>query len=248
MNTKDKFQQAVKKYSRLLLREYVDTPDSVNQLRERLFSGVVGDMLTAPKKVGKGRNRKAPKAEETALELIRLGMPKKSLRFGFMETSVPLRNAVCILHRLRFPPGTVEISRKGYPGCRCVVTSCLPAKDLAQVILELDELLPELEVKTQELLERIAVELKALKIQRITVKHQLEDVLPDLGIHCGFEVIGDKIHLQLKRTFLGEMRIPLSELQAFLSDPDRILASLKPSCSGRVDDNRDPFEGQFRFH
>ena len=243
MNTKERFQQAVRKYSRLLLREYVDTPGSVNQLREKLFSSVVGDLLIAPKKVGKAPDRKVSKAEKTALELIRLGVPKKSLRFGFMEISVPLQNAVCILHRLRFPPGTIEISWKGY---RRFVTTSLPAKDLARIILDLDELLPELEVKTQELVERVAVELKALQIQRITVKHQLEEILPALGIQCGFNVIGDKVHLHLTRTFLGEMEIPLSELQAFLSDPDRIFASLQPPCNARVEDDKDPIHRRFQ--
>ena len=245
MNTKEIFQQAVKKYSRLLLREYVDTPGSVNQLREKLFSSVVGDLLTAPKKVGKDRDRKVPKAEETALELIRLGVPKKSLSFGFMDVCVPLQNAVCILHRLRFPPGTVEISWKGY---RRAVTTSLPAKDLARIILELDELLPELEGKTQELAERVAVELMALKIQRITVKRQLEEVLPAMGIRCGFDVIDDKVHLQLTRTFQGEMEIPLSELQAFLSNPDRIFASLQPPSSAYVEDDKDPIHRRFILH
>ena len=245
MNTKDKFQQAVKKYSRLLLREYVDTPGSEDHLRERLFSSVVGDLLTAPKKVGKDRDRKVPKAEETAIELIRLGVPKESLRFGFLEVSVPLRNALCILHRINYPQGSVEIAWNGY---RRVVTSCLPAKDLACVILELDELLPELEVKTQELVERVAVELMALKIQRITVKRQLEEVLPAMGVQCGFDVIDDKVHLLLTRTFQGEMEIPLSELQAFLSDPDRIFASLQPPSSAYVEDDKDPIRRRFILH
>ena len=240
MDTKDRFQIAVKNAREALEKQAVYESVTPYHVLARLFSSVVEDVLVSLKKGGT-----VPKAEETALELIRLGVPKKSLSFGFMDVCVPLQNAVCILHRLRFPPGTVEISWKGY---RRAVTTSLPAKDLARIILELDELLPELEVKTQELAERVAVELMALKIQRITVKRQLEEVLPAMGIRCGFDVIDDKVHLQLTRTFQGEMEIPLSELQAFLSNPDRIFASLQPPSSAYVEDDKDPIRRRFILH
>ena len=236
-NTKELFLKAVSKYSKNLMQDCIFSPQSPERLLEHLFADVVGDVLTAPKKGGT-----VPKAEETAIELVRQGVPRESMHVGFQQVTVPLRNSTCVLHRLKFPAGTVEVDWKEY---RRVVTSTRPAQELARTILELDELLPVLEVKWKELLERILVEMKAIQIQRITVKNQLEAVLPALGIQCGFDVKDDKVELHLTRTFTGAVNIPLAELSAFLADPDRILATLQPYKDGRVEDVEDTFMPRF---
>ena len=228
MTTKELFLKAVKKYSRVLMQECLFSPESPERLLEHLFADVVGDVLTAPKKGGK-----VPKAEKTAIELVRRGVPGESMHVGFQQVTVPLRNSTCILHRIKFPAGTVEVDWKEY---RRVVTSSRPADDLARTILELDELLPTLEVKWKQLLDRILVEMKAMQIQRITVMKQLETVLPALGIHCGFDVKDDKVELHMTRTFTGEVKLPIAELAAFLADPERILETLLPDMRGRVED------------
>jgi hypothetical protein len=237
MDTKELFLKAVKKYSRILMQDCLVSPKSPERLLEHLFADVVGEVLTAPKKGGT-----VPKAEETAIELGRQGVPRESMHIGFQQVTVPLRNSTCILHRIKFPAGTVEVDWKKY---RRVVTSSRPAKELASIILELDELLPMLEIKWKELLDRILVEMKALQIQRITVKSQLEAVLPALGIQCGFDVKDDKVELHLTRTFTGAVNIPLAELSSFLADPDRILATLQPYKDGRVEDVDNTFMPHF---
>ena len=244
MDTKERFQKALKKYSKVLLQECLFSPKSPKELLEHLFADVVGEVLTAPTKGGS-----VPQAEATTIELARQGVPRESMHIGFLQVTVPLPNATCILHRIKFPAGSVEISWKE---CRRVVTSSLPAKDLARTILELDQLLPALEAKWKELLDRILVEMKAQQIQRIAVKNQLEAVLPALGIQCGFDVKDDKVQVHMTRIFTGSVELPLPELAAFLADPERILASLQPHNDGRVEDEDNsflpPFGRRFFFH
>ena len=81
------------------------------------------------------------------------------------------------------------------------------------------------------------MELKAEEILQVSVGAQLEAVLPAMGLGCTFSVKGDKVHMDLTRTFQGSVDLPISELQAFLSDPQRILGTLRPDGNGYVDDS-----------
>ena len=100
----------------------------------------------------------------------------------------------------------------------------------------MDEELPALGTRAKEFLDRLAVEMKAEEIQRITVKAQLDAILPAMGINCRFDVTDDKVRLNMTRTFQGSVDLPIAELQAFLADPERILGTLHPDGNGYVDD------------
>ena len=127
MDTKDRFQIAVKNAREALEKQAVYESVTPYHVLARLFSSVVEDVLVSLKKGGT-----VPKAEETAAELIRLGVPKKAMDIIFMRISIPLPNATFILHRCQYPPGTVEVLWNKH---RCVLRSGLPAKDLARTIL-----------------------------------------------------------------------------------------------------------------
>ena len=77
---------------------------------------------------------------------------------------------------------------------------------------------------------------KAEEILEVSVGAQLEAVMPAIGLGCTFRVRGDKVHMDLTRTFQGSVDLPISELQAFLADPERILGTLHPDGNSYVDD------------
>ena len=229
MDTKDRFQIAVKNAREALEKQAVYESVTPYHVLARLFSSVVEDMLVALKKGGT-----VPKAEETGAELVRLGVPKKAMDTTFMRISIPLQNATFILHKCKYPPGTVEVLWDKH---HCVLRSGLSAKDLARTILELDPLLPELLPVHKELVDRFAVERKARQVMRITVKNQLEAVIPAMGIDCQYEVLDGVVRLNMAKRFEGQVDIPLAELSAFLADPERIDAALKPvneACADEV--------------
>ena len=228
MDTKERFQIAVKNAREALEKQAAYQSVPPYPVFARLFSSVVEDMLVALKK-----GRTVPKADETGAELIRLGVPKKAMDTSFMRISVPLQNATFILLKCKYPPGTVEVFWKKH---HCVLRSGLPAKDLARTILELDPLLPELEPVHKELVDRFAVELKARQVMRIAVKNQLEAVIPAMGIDCQYEVLDGVVRMHMARHFEGQVDVPLAELSAFLADPARVDVVLKPTNDACADE------------
>lgn len=236
MDMNEQFHAAVKKAGRAMLEESVDTTETPEQLLGGLFGKVV-DELFPPKK-----GARYPAAEETASELIRLGVPKRSMDVGFMRTTVPLLNVVAVLHRIKYPKGTVQIIWKDY---QRTVRPGLSAKDLARALLDLDALMPELEARGKRLIERIAIERKALQIVQITVRNQLEAVLPAMGIRCGYDIRDTKVHIDLSKTFTGSLDIPLTELGDFLADPERIMAALQAPAEGEVVDTHMTFPSPY---
>ena len=227
---------ASEKALKAVQQECTSADDLPGRLVEHLFSNVV-DELFAAKERGK-----CATAEGTAAELIRRGVPRKSMVIGYQHTLVPLHNATFTLHRLQYPQGTVAIHWKRY---QHIVQPMLSAKELARAILDLDALLPELEEMGEELVRKAAVHKKAEEIVRITVLNQLEAVIPALGIRCGFELRHGKVHIDLQKNFSGSIDIPLTELPDFLADTERILALLQPPREGEVVDTHITFPNPF---
>lgn len=232
MDIKEQFYKAIKKAGRAMLEVSVDTSETRERLLGILFEKVLDELFPGKKGV------RHPAAEETTSELIRLGVPKGSLDVGFMKTTVPLLNVAVILHRMMYPQGTVQIIWKDY---RHTVRPGLPAKELARALLDLDALMPEFEARGKIVIDRIAIERKALQIVQITVKHQLEAVLPAMGIRCGYDIQDTKVHIDMTKTFSGSLDIPLTELADFLADPERILSALQPPAEGDVVDTHMTF-------
>lgn len=213
-----RFQNIVRRFVKKLLQEHKVVRGKPEDLVNSMYNGVINVLLTSPRK-----DKTAPRAEEVAVELIRSGVPKDSIRARFLYIEVQLENGTYFLYRTGRPKGTVQVD---WNGNRCVVQTTLSPKELAETLQGLDGLLPQLEACGEELLVRMRAELKAEEIQRTAVKKQLEAVLPALGIACAFDVKDDNVHLQLSRVFQGKVDLPLTELADFLSDPDRILATV----------------------
>lgn len=229
MDTATQFRNAVSKFSKKLVIDCTSCLDKPEEIAGRLFSMVFNNLVTHPRK----GDQAIPKPEETTAELIRLGVPKEQIRASFQHIEITLKNARFFLYRVDCPPGSIQVDcDRG----RCRVQSTLPSRDLARTILDFDELLPQLDDKRKELLERILAEFKALEIQRTAVRSQLEAVLPAMGISCSFDVVDGKVQLQLDQSFQGSVDLSLTDLAAFLADPERILSTLHPAELGYVED------------
>ena len=229
MRLETRFQNIVRRFVKKLLQEHKVVRGKPEDLVNSMHNGVINVLLTSPRK-----DKTAPRAEEVAVELIRSGVPKDSIRARFLYIEVQLENGTYFLYRTGRPKGTVQVD---WNGNRCVVQTTLSPKELAETLQGLDGLLPQLEACGEELLVRMRAELKAEEIQRTAVRNQLEAALPPMGVACTFDVKDDKVHLQLTRAFQGNVDLPLTELAAFLSDPERILASLQPAEEGFVEDS-----------
>lgn len=230
MELETRFQNTVRRFVKKLLQDYKLTREVPEKVVKSLYNGVINVLLTSPRK-----DRTAPRAEEVAAELIRAGVPKGSVRARFLYVEVRLGNGTYCLYRANLPKGTIKVD---WNGNRCGARSTLSPIETAETLLGLDGLLTRLEACGKELLVRISAERKAEEIQRIAVKSQLEAALPAMGIACTFDMKkDDKVHLQLTRTFQGSVDLPLAELAAFLSDPERILASLQPVEQSYVEDS-----------
>lgn len=229
MDTATRFRNAVSKFSKKLTIDSTFSPDKPEEIADRLFSLVVSNLVAHTRKEG----RAIPKAEETAAELIRLGVPKKQIRASYSHIDITLRNARFFLYRSDCIPGSIQVDWNGH---RCYTQSTVASKDLARTILDLDELLPKLEDRQKALIERIMAERKAMEIQRTAVRSQLEAVLPAMGISCSFAVKDGKVQLQLNQAFQGTVDLSMADLAAFLANPERILSILRPAAQGFVED------------
>ena len=228
MDTKQSIRNAIKKAYRQLLRCCIYSQDEPEQVVEHLFADVIGIVFEARRK-----NGVKPKVEETVAEMIRLGVPKSVVRARYKYVEVSLQNAKYTFFRDGYYPDSIQVD---WGGCQCIEKATLPPKNLARTIIDLDALLPYLRFKGEELIVRIGSEKKAFQIQRATVKPQLEAVFPAMGIGCIFGIQDGIVEIELTRSYSGIIKLPISELPAFLSDPERILSTLKPCQEGYVED------------
>ena len=205
------------------------TPLTPEEVTRQMFEDFLGEHLKVRKKNGMPGT-----AEETVVELFRQGVPKSAVTFCFSYLAVSLAHATYYLYRTEPARGAVEVNWNEF---KSTVTPTVRPKDLAEAILRMDAEIPALEARVKEFLDRMAVELKAEEILQVAVGAQLEAVLPAMGLRCYFEVKGDKVHMDLTRTFQGSVDIPLAELQAFLANHERILGILQPDVNGYVDDS-----------
>ena len=213
------------------------TPLTPEETTRHMFEDFVSEHLNVRKKKRSGM---PGPAEETVAELIRHGVQKSSVTFCFSYLAVELAHATYYFYRTEPARGSVEVD---WNGLLYTVRPAFRSKDQAEAILQMDAEIPELEARVKEFLDRMAVELKAEEILQVSVGAQLEAVLPAMGLGCYFEVKGDKVHLDLTRTFQGSVDLPIAELQAFLADHERILGTLHPDGNGYVDDTGHAYLG-----
>lgn len=201
---------------------------SVGTVRDRLFMSVVKDMAGEFKSEDTRMN-----PEETAIKIIRHGIPKENISAKSTYLTARLPNADYRLYRETSgsPAGTIRITWKG---CIVYISSGLSSEDTARFILQLDDHLPRIDGAAEALFEELLneyrnkqKEMKALEIARKAIDAQLASVLPGLGISVNYTIADGKVHLHLTRTYSGEVELPLEALGDFLSDPGRVESALK---------------------
>ena len=202
---------------------------SVGTVRNRLFMSVVKDMAGEFKSEDTRMN-----PEETAIKIIRHGIPKENISAKSTYLTARLPNANYRLYRETSgsPAGTIRITWKG---CIVYISSGLSSEDTARFVLLLDEHLPRIDEAAGalfgELLQKYRnkqKEMMALEIARKAVDAQLADILPGMGIKVKYKIADGKVKLHLTRTFTGEVELPLEALRDFLSNPGRVESALKP--------------------
>ena len=202
---------------------------SVGTVRNRLFMSVVKDIAGEFKSEDTRMN-----PEETAIKIIRHGIPKENISAKSTYLTAWLPNADYRLYRETSgsPAGTIRITWKG---CIVYISSGLSSEDTARFVLLLDEHLPRIDEAAGalfgELLQKYRnkqKEMMALEIARKAVDAQLADILPGMGIKVKYKIADGKVKLHLTRTFTGEVELPLEALRDFLSNPGRVESALKP--------------------
>ena len=202
---------------------------SVGTVRNRLFMSVVKDMAGEFKSEDTRMN-----PEETAIKIIRHGIPKENISAKSTYLTAWLPNADYRLYRETSgsPAGTIRITWKG---CIVYISSGLSSEDTARFVLLLDERLPRIDEAAGalfgELLQKYRnkqKEMMALEIARKALDAQLADILPGMGIKVKYKIADGKVKLHLTRTFTGEVELPLEALRDFLSNPGRVESALKP--------------------
>ena len=172
--------------------------------------------------------------EETAIKIIRHGIPKENISAKSTYLTARLPNADYRLYRETSgsPAGTIRITWKG---CIVYISSGLSSEDTARFVLLLDEHLPRIDEAAGalfgELLQKYRnkqKEMMALEIARKAVDAQLANILPGMGIKVKYKIADGKVKLHLTRTFTGEVELPLEALRDFLSNPGRVESVLKP--------------------
>lgn len=201
---------------------------SVGLVREKLFQSVVKDLEEESGAEGIRMN-----PEETAVGLIRNGIPKENICAKFKHLTAVLPNADYRLYREtgRYPADTIRITRNG---CSVNISPGLSTEDTVRFVLLLDELLPRIDEAAAALFDELQkeyrnkqTELKALEIARKAVEAQIADVLPGMGIKAKYKIADGKVKLHLTRTLTGEVELPLEALRDFLSNPGRVESALK---------------------
>ena len=201
---------------------------SVELVREKLFQSVVKDF---EEESGADNIRINP--EETAVGLIRNGVPKENICAKFKHLTAVLPNADYRMYRgtSRYPANTIRITRNG---CSVNISPGLSTEDTVRFVLLLDELLPRIDEAAAALFDELQkeyrnkqTEMKALEIARKAVEAQIADVLPRMGIKAKYKIADGKVKLHLTRTLTGEVEVPLEALREFLSDPGRVESALR---------------------
>lgn len=201
---------------------------SVGTVRDQLFMSVVKDMAGEFKSKDTRMN-----PEETAIKIIRHGIPKENISAKSTYLTARLPNADYRLYRETSgsPAGTTRITWKG---CIVYISSRLSSEDTAQFVLLLDEHLPRIDEAAIALFEELRLEYRnkqkeimAMEIAREAVNAQLAGVLPGMGIRVKFKIADGNVKLHLTRTSTAEVELTLEALPDFLSDPGRVESALK---------------------
>lgn len=210
-----------------------------NEMKARFYRQVLQTLME-----GLDRETTPPRPEDVALTLLRQGVPAKEIQASHKHLDVYLPNSVYRIFRMN-DFGSFRMMRPASCG---TVRTALGAQTMADFLLAFEALVPMLEKQIEAVLGEMLTavrekkaELKAREIERKTVQIQLDEVLPDLGVNCHYEVNDGVVHLDLTRTLTASLDIPLTELQDLLRDPERILSALSVQKARPCNQDTAPF-------
>lgn len=229
--------QTIGKQAALLAEQYATAPlshtgrtaEEANRARCDLLKMTIGGLAGEfPDLAG------VAKAEETAAQLIRNGLPKHDVTASVKFVTIRLSHADYRIYRETSgcPAGSVRVCRTWQS--REILTG-LSSRGLAELLPALDEAMPEIDRNVRELAEQMKAlekrELAAFRARQIedhTVRTLVAEFLKPLLIDCAFVIDDGKVKLNLAKELAGEVVLPLEDLPAFLSDPAKVEASLAP--------------------
>ena len=170
--------------------------------------------------------------EETALILVRNGLPRESVRALHKSVTISLQNGRYRIYRK--PSGNK-------PGSFCVldpgpsrpICSGFSSEELAGFLLSLDQAIPSL----RHIYDKLSGNVEALRLQRVahekaetilkkTIDTLVQTYLLPIGIDCTYTVKDGTIDLSLSKTLSARYQIPITQLSEFLADADEVLATL----------------------
>lgn len=169
-----------------------------------------------------------PNPEETAVSMIRSGVPESSIKARHKSLTFNLENGEYRIYRTPsgYPSGAVRVLM---PGISPVMELRLTPPMLANLLLELDESAPEIKIVMDKLGQDIKAvdfkkntEAKAKEIEKQTVKTLLDTILVPQGFACSFKVKDGIVSLTLMKGLHGEIQMPFEELSGFISDVKKV--------------------------
>jgi hypothetical protein len=174
-----------------------------------------------------------PNPEETAVILIRSGVPETAIEARHKHLTVSLTNGEYRIYRepSGSGSGTFRILR---PDSSPIIKANLTSQGLADLMLALDSALDGVEDEMRKLMRdlkevdfRKQVEAKTRDIERTTIKTLLDTVLAPLGIAGSFRVKNGIVTINITQSFHADLEMPFDDMAGFLADPQKVTDALQ---------------------
>ena len=236
---RDRVESIVRRYAERFLHSYRDdlenNPSRGDSLPWRGMWNHLLEELLQEMRTGRQEDQGETFAEETALELIRSGVPKTDVKATYRHVTAILPNGRYRIYRGAGNPDRRGILRILSPGESGNIRTGISALELARLLRTLDSCLPLISEIMKGLSEDMAdaereyaARLKAGEIAGTTVSTLLQAALPAMDIDCSYTIRDGRVHLNLTKELRGSIDLPLEELAGFLSDTERIHSVLSP--------------------
>ncbi|MCQ2136735.1 MAG: hypothetical protein MJY67_07440 [Bacteroidales bacterium] len=220
-------------------KEELDDLDILRILEENVW----GEMAKSVKRAG----AKSLSSIEAMLSLIKSGVDKSKVRFLKGTYMFQLENALYHIKKedpwkgAMISPGVI----RGY-----ISLSGLSKEKFAEIIYSFDSIVPLLECKANELLEKLKTHRLALKqketvedIIKETVESLLLQYLEPLGLSYDATIKSDNVHLKIFQHKEVEMDINITDLATRLQDSASLLTSMRTRHTASVKTDKEPYWG-----
>ena len=199
---------------------------------DELWSGL-GKVIVEYSRKYEGDSPTTPNPEETAVILIRSGVPEAAVKVCHKHLTISLSNSTFRIYREPSGCGSGSI-RILSPGTSPVIHLDISSQALAELTLELDAALDDVNAVMASLKEKIKeedlrrqVEAKTRDIERTTLNTLLDTVLAPLGIIGYFNIKDGVVSLRLVKALQADLEMPFDEMAGFLADPQKVNDALK---------------------